>query len=195
MADTKVNEATRNLIQSLRETNQAIVDSIVAAQERNMKFAQSIFENGTEVLKSHAEGTRSLMQTTVEQPQQEGVFQAVADSAVAALERNMKFAQSTFENGIEVLKSHAEGTRSLTQTIVEQSQQQREAFQMLVRESVDAYMSFFSTPFSYYQQALDAADAAARQGLETFEKATRQGLENIQKVTRQAQNAVQDAAK
>ncbi len=79
MAKNKVNEATWNLTTSLRETNEAIADSAVAAQERNVRFAQSTFENGIELLKSHAEGTRNLVQTVVEQSeQQQEVFRTVA---------------------------------------------------------------------------------------------------------------------
>ena len=44
----KVEEATWSLSKSVGETNQAIADNVVSAQERNMKFAQSVFENGVE---------------------------------------------------------------------------------------------------------------------------------------------------
>ena len=60
MTDSKMNETTRELIDSLRETSKTIGDSAIAAQEHNVAFAQNILENGVEVLKSHAESTRSL---------------------------------------------------------------------------------------------------------------------------------------
>ena len=68
MTDSKMNETTRELIDSLRETSKTIADSAIAAQEHNVAFAQNILENGVEVLKSHAESTRSLMQELSEQP-------------------------------------------------------------------------------------------------------------------------------
>ena len=40
----KVSEATEELSESVREANRVIAESAVAAQERNWKFAQSIFE-------------------------------------------------------------------------------------------------------------------------------------------------------
>lgn len=197
MAKNKVNEAAWNITTSLRETNQAIADSAVAVQERNVRFAQTTFENGVELLKSHAEGTRALMHELPEQPQDmPGALLAVVNSAFAAQQRNIHFAQTTFENSVELLKSHAEGTRNLMQTVVEQSQQQQEVFRTLARESMNAYVDFFRAPFSYYQQALDAAKTAGEQGLESVQKvtenaqkATRQGLENMQNASRQAQNA------
>lgn len=197
MAKNKVNEAAWNLTTSIRETNQAIVDSAVAAQERNVRFAQTTVENGVELLRSHAESTRSLMQEFPEQLQDlQGTFLNMVDSAFAAQQRNMRFAQSTFENSVELLKSHAEGTRNLMQSVVEQSQQQQEVFHTLARESMNAYVDFFRVPFSYYQQALDTVKTATEQGLENaqkatenVQKATRQGLENVQTASRQAQTA------
>ncbi len=182
----RLNEAAWNLSNAAREANQAIANSAVAAQDRNMKFAQSTFENGVEVLKSHAESTRALMDELVQEPSKDrAIFQSVADNAVAAQERNVRFAQSLVQNGTEVLKSHAEDTRALMQTLGEQTQKQQEAFQLLVRESMDAYLDYFYAPFSYYEQTLETAGSIARQGVETVQKIARQGMEAVQKATRQ----------
>jgi len=108
MADDKVNEAAWNMVKAVREANEAVADSVVVTQERNIKYAQSIYVNG-----------------------------------------------------IEVLRSQAESTRALTQELVEQYRKQQEAFQALVHESVDAYLSFFFAPMSYYKQALDFSELAA----------------------------------
>src|SRR6516165_540064 len=81
----KVNDAAWNLSKSVRESNQTIADNVVAAQERNMKFAQSIFENEVELLKSHAEHTRSIMEEFIGEPEKnQAIFQSAANSAVAA---------------------------------------------------------------------------------------------------------------
>src|SRR5439155_1440935 len=192
----KVNDAAWNLSTSVRESNQAIVDSVVSAQERNMKFAQNIFENEVELLKSHAEHTRSVMEEFVGEPEKsQALFQTMANSAVAAQERNVKFAQSLLQNGTELLKSHGESTRTLMQTLAEQSQKQQEAFQTLARETWDAYMGFFSSPLSYYQQTLETAESIAWEGVETAQKITRQGMEAAQKVTHQEKQTVHSDTK
>ncbi len=182
MAENTVNEVTRSLIESLRESNQAIVDSAVAARERNAKFAQSVFENGIEVFKSHVEGTRSLMQE-VGPKKQQGVFQTVVDSAVAAQERNIQYAQSVFENGIEVLKSHADSTRSLTHTLLEQTKTQREALRTLTQESVEAYGKFLTSPTTYLERALEITETITRQGVEGYQKVVHPAKEKSQKAT------------
>jgi len=181
----KVNDATWNLSESVRESNQALADSLVTAQERNMKFAQSVFENEVELLKSHADHTRSLMEEFTGEPEKsQAFFQTMANSAVAAQERNVKFAQNLLENSTELLRFHGETTRTLMQTLAEQTQKQQEAFQSLARETWDAYMGFFSSPFSYLQQTMETTESIARQGVETAQKSTRQGMEAAQKATK-----------
>jgi len=192
----KVNDAPWSLSKSVRESNQAITDSVVAAQERNMKFAQSVFENEVELLKSHADHTRSFMEEFIGEPEKsQAFFQTIANSAVAAQERNVKFAQYLLENGTELLKSHSESTRTLMQTLAEQTQIQQEAFQTLARETWDAYMGFFSSPFSYYQQTLETAESIAWQGVETAQKITRQGMEATQKATNVEKQTVDSTKK
>jgi hypothetical protein len=192
----KVSEAASSLSKSVSESSEAIAKNAVAAQELNMKFAQGVFENGVELLKSHAESTRTLMEEFVgETGKDKAVFRTVADSAVAAQERNVKFAQSFLENGAEVLKSHAESTRTLMQALTEQSQKRQEAFQALVRETWDTYMGVFPSPFRYYEQTLETAESIARQGVETAQKIARQGVEATQKATHQEKQTVHSATK
>lgn len=62
MTEQKSNESATKSVDPLREINQLIVQSLIAAQQRNMKFAQSTFINTIEVLKSHVEATRALIQ-------------------------------------------------------------------------------------------------------------------------------------
>src|SRR5579872_791039 len=52
MTEKKVNEATWALVKSFQETNQTVVQSIIAAQERTTKFAQRFFNEGMELLKA-----------------------------------------------------------------------------------------------------------------------------------------------
>ena len=196
MAKNKVNEATGKLTESLRETNQAIVETAVEAQNRNLAFAQNTFENGVELLKSHADSTRGLVSEQLEQSEKQTVdFQALANSAIAAQERNVRYLQSIVQNGTEVLKSNVNDARTLMQILAEQSQKQQETFQVLARESWDTYVDFLFTPFSYYRQAVDTAESIARQGVQTAENISRQGVQAAQRVARQGQNAAESATK
>src|SRR5712691_9925750 len=103
-------EDTRHLLQELveqskpqQEVFQAVVNTTLAAQERDVKLVQSVLENGTEVLKAHAESTRDLMQTLAEQSRkQREAFQTVArgsfNTFVDFLTAPISYLQQTLES-------------------------------------------------------------------------------------------------
>jgi len=180
-----VSEATEELSESVREANRAITDSVVTAQERTWKFAQSTFENEVELFKSHAEGTRTVMEKLMgESEKGQPLFQSVADSMVAAQERNVKFVQSFLENGTELVRSNAESTRALTQTLTEEVQKQREAFGELARGTWDVYRGFLSSPLSFYERAMESAGSIAMHGMGAAEKAPHHEKQAVRSATK-----------
>ena len=199
MTDTKASEATKKLISSVQETSKAIADTVVASQERNLAFAQSVLENSIEVLRSHAESSRTLIQELVEQTKKQQVgpegLQSVVDSALAAQERNTKLAQGILEDGIDVLKSQVDVTHSFMQELGQQYQKQQEAFQALAQESMETYRDFLFAPLTFFQKAVDAAEVATREGMKNFQQMSQQGMEQFQKATRQAASATEKTAR
>lgn len=190
MNSNRTNESAKNLVKIAQESSKALTDTAITTQERNLAFAQNVLENGIEVLKSHAESTRTLMQEMVEQARKQQVgpegLQILMDGAVAAQERNTKFAQSVFENGIELLKSQIDVTHSLLLELEQQSQKGQATFQALAQESMDAYKDFLFAPLTFWQKALDTAESVTLEGLKNFQHATQQGMETMQKTTKQA---------
>jgi hypothetical protein len=89
-------------------------------------------------------------------------FGAVLDHAVGLQERNVRFAQGLVDASIKELRSQAESNQAITQEIVERAESQREAFQTLFEESVDAYVDLAYAPFSYYKEGLEAAKRVVR---------------------------------
>jgi uncharacterized protein YukE len=61
MPENKVMEPTQGLVEAFSGAAQVITKSVVAAQERNMRFMQSTFTGTVELLQSHIEATRVLM--------------------------------------------------------------------------------------------------------------------------------------
>jgi len=45
MEEKQINETILELVKSFQETNQAMAASIVAAQERNMKLVQGVYQH------------------------------------------------------------------------------------------------------------------------------------------------------
>jgi len=89
-------------------------------------------------------------------------FQTVLDHTVGLQERNVRFAQDLVDSSIKELRYQAESNRAMTQELVERAEKQRDAFQTLVEESVDAYMDLAYAPYSYYKEGLEAAKKVVR---------------------------------
>ena len=194
--EDQVSEATEELSESVREANKVIAESAIAAQERTWKFAQSIFEDEVELFKSHAEGTRTVMEKLMGASEKgQPLFQSVTESMVAAQERNVQFVQGVLENGTEVLRSHVEGTRTLMHTLTEQSRKQREAFSVLARGTWDAYRGFFPSPFRYYESAMESLESIVAQGVDTSQKMARQSMGTAEKATHHERQTVHTATK
>ena len=89
-------------------------------------------------------------------------FQTVLDHTVGLQERNVRFAQDLVDSSIKELRYQAESNRAMTQELVERAEKQRDAFQTLLEESVDAYMDLAYAPYSYYKEGLEAAKKVVR---------------------------------
>ena len=89
-------------------------------------------------------------------------FGTILDHAVGLQERNVRFAQGLVDGSIKELRSQVESNQAMTQELVERAEKQREAFQTLLEESIDAYVDLAYVPFSYYKEGLEAARKVVR---------------------------------
>ena len=78
-------------------------------------------------------------------------YQALADRTVSAQELNAQLTQDFFNRVIDNLRSQAEDTRQMGQQLTDQQQRAAEAGQTLTQESVDAYMEFVHSMFTFWQ--------------------------------------------
>jgi hypothetical protein len=91
-------------------------------------------------------------------------YKTVIDHTVALQERNLKFWQTTFDGAVREIQGQAESNRELTQELVDRAEGQRDAFQTLFEESVDAYMDLTYAPFSYFRQGLRLVETGVNGG-------------------------------
>ncbi len=89
-------------------------------------------------------------------------FATILDHAVGVQERNVRFTQGVVDDSIKELRSQVESNRAMSRELLERVENQREAFQTLLEESVDAYMDLASVPLSYYKEGLEAAGKVVR---------------------------------
>ncbi len=90
-------------------------------------------------------------------------YQALAERGVSAQELNARLTQEFFNGVINSLRTQAESNRALAEDLIEQQRKTQEASQALTQESVNAYMDFLNSMFTYYRGNLDQAQRGARQ--------------------------------
>lgn len=89
-----------------------------------------------------SEAVQRLVRTT------QGSYWAVAAPAVELQERNVLFAQGLVEGYIRGLRQQSERNWEMVQGLVARAEEQSDALQTLVEESIGAYTDFLYAPFS-----------------------------------------------
>lgn len=89
-------------------------------------------------------------------------YQSMVEQSVGLQERNIRFLQDMIDGSVKEMRHQAESNRVMTQQLIERAEKQREAFQAILEESLDAYMDLLYSPLTYYKQGLEAAKKAAR---------------------------------
>jgi len=95
-------------------------------------------------------------------------YKTVADSGVSAQERSTQLTEVFFNQAINNLHAQAEQNRQATEQLADQQQRQAEAAQTLTRESVEAYMDFMDSMFSWWQGGVQTAERAAKPAPSSF---------------------------
>ena len=90
-------------------------------------------------------------------------YRTVAERSVNAQELNAELTQNFFNGVIQNLRNQAESNRQMTEQLSEHQQRQREATQALTQESVNTYMDFVNSMFSYWQGNVEQAQRQAQQ--------------------------------
>jgi Zn-dependent M32 family carboxypeptidase len=80
-------------------------------------------------------------------------FRASTEHTALDQEINAQLTQDFFNRVIENLRTQAEDTRQVGQQLADQQQRAIEAGRTLTQESVDAYMEFVKSMFSFWQGA------------------------------------------
>ena len=95
-------------------------------------------------------------------------YKTVAQRGVSVQEGSAQVTEVFFNQTINNLRAQAEENRQVSGQLADQQQRRAEAAQTLTRESVDAYMDFMDSMFSYWQGGIQTAEQGARE----TEKAT-----------------------
>ena len=90
-------------------------------------------------------------------------YRVAAERGASAQEEGAQLTEAFFNQTINNLRTNAEENRQATERLTEQHQRQAEAAQTLTEESVNTYMHFIDSMFSYWQEALRTAERGSKQ--------------------------------
>ena len=98
-------------------------------------------------------------------------YQAVTDRSVSAQALNAELTQQFFTDVINNLRTQTEDTREMSQQLADHQRRTQEAGQALTQESVQAYMDFVNSIFSFYQGS-EGSVQEEEEGAEAAERGT-----------------------
>ncbi len=102
----KANKAAEQLSKRTGDSFKVAVDHAVALQERNTKFAQTIFESGTRKIRQQAESNRAMAQELIERAeQQRAAFQTVIEESVDAYMDLVLAPLTYYKQGLHLVES------------------------------------------------------------------------------------------
>jgi hypothetical protein len=90
-------------------------------------------------------------------------YKTVTERGASAQEQGAQLTEDFFNRVVENLRTQAEENRQATQQLADQQQRQVEAAQTLTWESVEAYMDFMDSMFSWWQGGVQTAERGARE--------------------------------
>jgi len=88
-------------------------------------------------------------------------YQTVASRGQSAYELNAQLTEQFFNRVVENLRTQAEANRQTTEELASQAQRGQEASRQLTQESVQAYMDFVNSMFSFSQAGPQAGQRGA----------------------------------
>jgi len=131
--EEKMEEEIRDVFKTMQKVNQSWYETYqIAAQStfdiqgRAVQYAQSVFVDGVETLKSHIDASQRWFQTANKSQNQQESIPFLVENSIEAYKRNAIFLQRTFDHGSETVKRNTEVMRDLTQTLLKKAQERQE---------------------------------------------------------------------
>ncbi len=129
MADKETKEVTTSPIHALSEANQTLAENLASAQERNLKYAQSVFESTMELLKSHVESARSMLEQWEQETQKRPGGSRAAETYLSLFRAPLDAYQRLLETMETASKQSLESFEKATESLEKSMHQWRERWQ------------------------------------------------------------------
>jgi hypothetical protein len=135
VTDKKSKEVNETPIEAFSESSQALAESLSAAQERNLKYAQSVFESTMALLRDHAENASSMLKQWEQQAKKQHVDPKVAESYSSLFRAPLTAYQQTLEVVETASHQSIESFKKATESFEKALQQGREQWEEAARQA------------------------------------------------------------
>ena len=163
----RIANTTQEMVEAQRRSYEAITDSFIELQKRNVRFAQSGF------------GGLGLQEDNLRAAQE---WWKGAD-LMQLQQRNINFLQSWMSGGADYLRNQAEHNQRTAEEFAKSARAQQESLRKLGEDWMGVYEEIATTSRSY-----------AEEGVQNAQQATRQGLQAVQETAEQTEQAARQAA-
>ena len=135
MTDKKGKQGNETPIEAFNEASQALAESLSAAQERNLKYAQSVFESTMALLRDHAESARSTLKQWEQQAQKQHIDPKVAENYSSLFRAPLTAFQQTLEVVETASHESIESFKKATESFEKALKQGREQLEETARKA------------------------------------------------------------
>lgn len=163
----RIANTTQEMVEAQRRSYEAVTDSLIELQKRNVRFVQSGF------------GGLGLQEDNLRAAQE---WWKGAD-LMQLQQRNVNFLQSWMRGGAEYLRNQTEHNQHAAEEFAKSARAQQESLRKLGEDWMGVYEEVASTSRSY-----------AEEGMQNAQQATRQGLQAVQETAEQTERAAHQAS-
>jgi hypothetical protein len=135
MTGKESKETTTSQIETLNKVNQALAESLSTAQERNLKYAQGVFESTIGLLKNHAESARSVLEQWEQQAQKQLGDPKAAETYMSFFRAPLSAYQQTLEMVETASKQSLESFQKAAESLQHAMQQGQKQWQEAARQA------------------------------------------------------------
>jgi hypothetical protein len=102
----KANKAAEQLARTTGDSYKAVVDQVVALQERNVRFAQGLVDDSIKELRSQVESNRAMTQELVDKAErQRGAFRTLVEESADAYVDLLYTPLAYFRQGLRLVET------------------------------------------------------------------------------------------
>ena len=142
MTEKKGKEGNETPIKAFNEASQALAETISATQERNLKYAESVFESTMALLRDNAESARSMLKQWEQQAEKQHIDTKVTESYLSlfraplnAYQQALDVVETASHQSMESFKKAAESFEKALQRGREQWEETAQKAQHTFTES------------------------------------------------------------